>query len=317
MRRFILTLRSGISALTKLFSAGRSQKKTSNLLILLALATLLPSLALGYDVLVLQSRSDPAYDEVLKGFRFEQKSSLRLLVLSDYAEVDIVRIVREDRPRLILAVGDAALTAARKVQQTPVVAVMSLGIHNRKESHPNLTGIGMFAHPERYIDLFRAMKIKRVGVIYNPARSGWYLRLARQAAAAAGIELVTREVSAPRETVERLATLAGRVDALWMLPDSTAVTRETTEAYFRFGQQQAVPVISFAANYLGLGAAAVLEIDRVAIGSQADAMVAALLRGNRTDSMPLDFPSGITVKTNPSVLRRLGSSFNASGFRFK
>ncbi|GAC1465260.1 MAG: ABC transporter substrate binding protein [Desulfuromonadaceae bacterium] len=279
------------------------------------MATLLPTLAQGYDVLVLQSRSDPAYEEVLKGFRFDKKPSLRMLVLSDYAEVDIVRIVREDHPKLILAVGDAALRTARKVQQTPVVAVMSLGIHDMKASHPNLTGIGMFAPPERYISMFQTMKTRRVGVIYNPARSGWYLRLARLAAENAGIELVTREVSAPRETAERLSTLAGKVDALWMLPDSTAVTRETTEAYFRFGQQQAVPVISFAANYLGLGAAAVLEIDWIAMGRQADAMVAALLRGKRIDSIPLGFPNGITVKTNPGVLRRLGSPFSASGFQ--
>lgn len=40
-------------------------------------------------------------------------------------------------------------------------------------------------------------------------------------------------------------------------------------------------------------------------------MVAALLRGNRIDSVPLGFPNGITVKTNPSVLRRLGTSYNA------
>jgi putative tryptophan/tyrosine transport system substrate-binding protein len=281
------------------------------ILLILALATPLPSLAQAFDVLVIQSRRDVGYEEVLKGFRAERTASQRVIVLSDYAEVDIVRIVREDHPKLILAVGDAALTAACKVQQTPVVAVMSLGIHSLKPSHPNLTGIGMFAPPEHYIGMFQAMKTRHVGVIYNPSRSGWYLRLARQVAEEAGIELVTREISAPRETIERLATLAGKVDALWMLPDSTAVTRETTEAYFRFGQQQAVPVVSFAANYLGLGAAAALEIDRIAIGRQAGAMVAALLRGNRIDSVPLGFPNGITVKTNPSVLRRLGTSYNA------
>lgn len=286
-------------------------------LIILALATLLPSLAQAYDVLVLLSSRNPAYDEVLKGFRFEQKSSLRMLVLSDYAEVDVVRIVREDRPRLILAVGDAALTTARKVQQTPVVAVMSLGIHNRKDSQSNLTGIGMFAPPERYIALFKSLKTRRVGVIYNQARSGWYLQLARQAADEAGIELVTREISASRDTIESLSKLAGKIDVLWMLPDSTAVTRETTEAYFSFGQQQAVPVVSFAANYLGLGAAAVLEIDRVAVGRQADAMAANVLRDNRRDSTPLKFPNGITLKTNPGVLRRLGSSFNESDFLLK
>lgn len=275
-------------------------------LIILALATLLPSLAQAYDVLVLQSTRNPAYDEVLKGFRTGNNPSERVIVLSDYAEVDVIRIVREDRPKVILAVGDAALSATRKIQQTPVVAVMALGIHRLNDSHSNLTGIGMFAPPERYISLFQSMKARRAGIIYNPAKSGWYLQLARQAAVAAGIELVTREVSTPRETIQQLSTLAGKVDALWMLPDSTAVTRETTEAYFQFGLQQAVPVISFAVNYLGLGAAVVLEIDRIAMGRQADALVAALLRGERPDNLPLGFPNGTATKTNPNVLRQLG-----------
>jgi len=280
------------------------------LLIIIALATLLPSLAQAYDVLVLQSRRDPAYEEALRGFRAANTASQRTIVLSDYAEVDVVRIVREDRPRVILAVGDAALTAARNVRQTPVVALMALGIQKQRSTHNNLTGIDMFVSPERYISMFRTMKTRRVGVIYNPAKSGWYLRLARQAARAAGIELVVREVSAPRETIDTLEALSGKVDVLWMLPDSTAVTRETAEAYFRFGQEQHIPVVSFAANYLGLGAAAVLEIDRLAMGRQADAMVAEILRGSRIESLPLDFPKGMRLKTNPSVLRRLSVALN-------
>ncbi|MHB8056706.1 MAG: ABC transporter substrate-binding protein [Desulfuromonadaceae bacterium] len=280
------------------------------LLIIIALATLFPSLAQAYDILVLQSRRDPAYEEALRGFRAANNASQRTIVLSDYAEVDVVRIVREDRPRVILAVGDAALTAARNVRQTPVVALMALGIQKQRSTHNNLTGIDMFVSPERYISMFRTMKTRRVGVIYNPAKSGWYLRLARQAARAASIELVVREVSAPRETIDTLEALSGKVDVLWMLPDSTAVTRETAEAYFRFGQEQHIPVVSFAANYLGLGAAAVLEIDRLAMGRQADAMVAEILRGNRIESLPLDFPKGMRLHTNPSVLRRLSVALN-------
>ena len=280
------------------------------LLIIIALATLLPSLAQAYDVLILQSRRDPAYEDVLKGLSTVHNASQRVLVLSDYAEVDVVRIVREDRPRVILAVGDVALTAARKVQQTPVVAVMSLSIHNRKTSQNNLTGIGMFAPPERYMSMFQNMKTRRVGVLYNPAKCGWYLRLARLAAEEAGIELVTREVFAPREIIGQLATLNGKVDALWMIPDVTAVTRETAEAYFLFGQQQAVPVVSFATNYLGLGAAAVLEMDRIAIGRQVDAIIAELLRGGSTDSIPLVFPRGVSLKTNATVLKRLSLSLD-------
>jgi putative ABC transport system substrate-binding protein len=98
------------------------------ILIILTLALLLPALAQAYDVLVLQGRRDPAYDDVLKGFRSARNISQRLVVLTDYAEVDVERIVREDRPGLVLAIGDSALTAARKIRQTPVVAVMAFGL---------------------------------------------------------------------------------------------------------------------------------------------------------------------------------------------
>lgn len=276
------------------------------LLLIIALATLLPSLALGYDVLILQSRRDTAYDEVLKGFRFEQKSSLRMLVLADYAEVDVVRIVREDRPRLILAIGDAALKEARKVQNTPVLAMMTLGVPAQTANQSNLAGISMFANPERYIDLFQSMKARRVGVVYNPARSGWYLNQAKQAAQKAGIELVTREVATSRETPGKLSSLAGKVDALWMLPDTTAVTRETTEAYFNFGQQNAVPVVSFSGSYTGLGAAAALDIDRYALGRQADELASAILKGQNLAENKFSFPQRATLRVNPAVLKRLG-----------
>lgn len=273
------------------------------ILLILALATLLPSLAQAYDVLVLQSRRDPAYDEVLKGFRSQRHLSERVIVLSDYADADIARIVREDQPGLVLTLGDSALTAARKLRQTPVIALMSLGIHNLKGAD-NISGIGMYASAERYLKLFQGMKARRVGVIHNPAKSGWYLQEARQAAQQAGIELVVREVRDPRDTIAQLASLAGKVDGLWMLPDSTAVTRESSEAYFRFAQEQQVPLASFAGAYLGLGAAAVVEIDRIELGRQANDMAVKMLRG--TTDRSVTKPNRTIIKANYSVLKHLG-----------
>ncbi len=276
------------------------------ILCIAALVLLLPSLALSYDVLVLQSKRNPAYDEVMKGFGAGQDISRRVVVLSDFDEVDVVRIVREEHPRLILAIGDNAVAATRPVRTVPVVAVMSLNLHRLKPHVPNQTGIGMFVAPERYLHLFHAMKVRRVGVVYNPARSAWYLRQAMQAAEEHGISLVLREISTARETMAELASLAGKVDALWMLPDSMAVTRETTEAYFYFSQQHRVPVVSFAASYLGLGATAVLDLDRVALGRQARELVTELLEGERSaTNQPLSYPSGVILKTNQTLLKRL------------
>lgn len=271
-----------------------------------SLALLFPLAADAYDVLVLQSRRDPAFDEALSGFRSIRHLSERLIVLSDYADVDITRIVREDQPALVLALGDRALEAAHRLRQTPVVALISLGIHDRRAARPNLTGIGMFAPPERYLSLFQGMKKHRVGLIYHPAKSGWYVQQARQVAQQMGIHLVTREVAVPRDTLSQLSSMADKVDALWMLPDATAVTRETVEAYFRFSQEHNVPVVSFASAYLGLGAAAVLEIDRTDLGRQAGDMSQAILKGAEASDIPLAYPRRVQLRTNPSVLRHLG-----------
>jgi putative ABC transport system substrate-binding protein len=166
----------------------------------------------------------------------------------------------------------------------------------------------MYAAPNSYIDMFRNMQVGRVGVICNPAKSGWYLRKAHQTAKQAGIELVVREVSTPREIMGQLSSLSGKVDALWMLPDTTAVTRETTEAYFRFGQENSVPVVSFADSYLGLGAAAAFEINRIELGRQADRLAAAILNGNEIGESVV-FPQQTTIRLNHTVLKRLGSKY--------
>ena len=274
-------------------------------LLILTLTTLLPTLAQAYDILILQSRHDTGYEDVMSGFR-QRTSSRRVIVLSDYVDVDAVRIVREDRPKLILAIGDAALKLARKVQNTPIIAVMTLGIG----AQSNITGITMFAPPERYCNLLHLMKARRVGVIHNPEKTGWYMRQARQAAEKADIELVVCEVSSSRDTLTHLSSLSGKIDALWMLPDVSAVTRETTEAYFRFGQDQSIPVISFAGSYLGMGAAAVIEINYSGLGRQAGDMATALLAGNSVADVPTGYPRSTTYKTNPVVLKRLGRLFD-------
>jgi putative ABC transport system substrate-binding protein len=265
-----------------------------------------PCLAQAYDVLVLISRRDRAYEEVLRGFRTTRQFTERVVILTDYAEADIMRIVREDRPGMVLTMGDNALAAARKVRQLPIVAVMSLGIRDRKNALPNLAGIDMFASPEHYLELFQELKKRRVGVIHDPAKCGWYLRRAQQMAHRYGIKLVVRETPNPRDTLDRLTSLKGEVDAVWMLPDTTAVTRETAEAYFVFSQEEQVPVVAFAGAYLTLGAAAVVEIDRTELGRQAAAMAAKALSGTDTPEPAIVYPNRITLKTNPTVLKRLG-----------
>jgi putative ABC transport system substrate-binding protein len=203
-------------------------------------------------------------------------------------------------------VGDAALSAARKVRNTPVLTIMSLSCETGGASSSYLTSISMFIPPENYLTLFKKMQRRRVGVIHSNAINTAYLRKAREAARQSGIELVEREVASARETIGQLQSMKGKVDAIWMLPDTVAVTRETSEAYFRSGQEFRVPVISFASSYLGLGAAAVLDIDRTALGLQTATLADRILAGEIPAARQTVSPNGFSARTNTAVMRLLG-----------
>ncbi len=269
--------------------------------VVLTLLSFFPLTVQAYDILVLQSSRSTGYAEVLKSFQSATKASQRVIVLTDYAEVDAVRIVREDRPRLVMAIGDAAIAATSQIRRLPIIAVMSVNPIPRV----NLTGITVFPQPAIYCGLLQKMKVKRVGIIHDPKKTGWYLDKVREAAGKAGIKLEILPVETPREAVAQINSLADKVDALWMLPDTTAVTRETTEAYFRFGQRHSVPVISFASSYLGLGAAAVVELNMSATGQQASTIADKLLNGEDIERMPFEAPIQTNIKTNVSVLDKL------------
>jgi putative tryptophan/tyrosine transport system substrate-binding protein len=274
-------------------------------LLLFALATLFPTLAQAYDILVLQSSRNPSCDETLKGFNAAVAvSSQRVIIMSDYAEVDVTRIVHEEHPRLILALGDAALKEARKVLRVPVVGVMSFNLHNLISKQPNLAGVGMHLPPEVYLHAFSAMKARRVGIVCNPERSGWYLEKARKAASQHGIKLVVREVSSGKDVLTALNSLTGKVDGLWMLPDSSAVTSENIDSWVNFAMGQSIPLVSFSGSYLKIGAAVAADFDRADMGRQAGEIARGFLSGN--GSYTVSPPRRHTLKANGSVLKKLG-----------
>jgi ABC-type uncharacterized transport system substrate-binding protein len=273
------------------------------LFLCIALSILSVCPAWAADVLIVQSGRSVAYDEALRGFRESCKRSSLTVVLTDYAEVDVVRLVKEEQPRLVLAVGDRALQASRKVRQVPVVGLMALSLNLARESGA-VGGVGLLPSPERYLELFRSMGAKRVGLVHDPSRSGYYLKRAQAAAQRQGLQLVVRTVGAAHEVMGRLEQLKGQVDALWMLPDTTAVTAATVEAWFAFASTQQLPLVAFSEQYLKSGATAVLDIDRADLGRQAGDLANSLLAaGSRPATQDA---RSFHLRTNGSVAARLG-----------
>jgi putative ABC transport system substrate-binding protein len=247
------------------------------LLCIPALLLALPTFAA--DLLILQSQRRPVYDQAAKLIRSDCGAGSETLVLSDYAEIDLARIVREEQPRLVVAIGEQAFKEARKLRRTPVVYAMTLNIDENALAN-NINGVSMYVSPENYMKLFAKLQLRQIGVLYDPRHSGAYLERARKAAAAAGVELTAIKVRSPREVPDALNRLTNlQVDALWMIPDSSAVSAESIDAYFLTAQKLNLPVFSFAKGYLAKGAVAVLEGANRSITSQSCSLVRNLLAG--------------------------------------
>jgi putative tryptophan/tyrosine transport system substrate-binding protein len=273
------------------------------LCLITALLNVLPARAA--DVLILQSNRSHGYTEALRGFHAVRKGAHQTVVLSDYAEVDVDRIVKEERPRLVMAVGDKALEAAKKIREVPVIAFLALSFNFQKQPSGNIGGIPMVAAPEQYLKLFGSMGVKRIGVLYDPAKTGRYLKRVEHESKQLGLNLVTESVANPREIQAKLEKIKGRVDVLWMLPDTTVFTAVNMEAFMLFSMDHSVPVVTFSSQDLKKGAAAALDVDYFDIGVQAAEMAASVLNSGAIRKVPVLDPRKVILHTNDSVIRKL------------
>jgi putative tryptophan/tyrosine transport system substrate-binding protein len=265
------------------------------------LLQLLP--AWGAEILLLQANRSSGYQEAVRGFHSVAKRSVNTVVLSDYAEIDVERIVKEERPRIVVAVGDKALASVKRLRETPVVSVLSLS-HCRKKAADNVGGIAMLAAPELYLRLFVSMGVKKVGVLYDPDRLGPYVKRAEQDARELGVTLVAEPVNDPRDMQAKLDKMKRNIDLLWMLPESSIFTSVNIEAFMLFSVANKLPVATFSSHYLKNGAAAALDLDYYDVGLQAGELTLSLLNTPQRKVPTLD-PRKSVLQINESVIRKL------------
>lgn len=281
---------------------------TARIFHILALLLLWGFPAFAAEVVVVQGERNIPYEAAVRGFEGTAGvRSVERLVLAEMRGADVVRAVREARPRVVLAVGRDALSRVKEIREIPVVYLMVASPESAGALGRNVTGVTMTVAPERYLAFIRdSLNGRRVGVLYDPERTGAMARQARVAAERLGITLVEGVARSPRDVPRILNELSGKVDALWLLPDATVLTLEGQEAIFLFSQNNRVPVVAFAEKYLGVGALAALAIDPDDLGRQAGRMTRRILDGVSVENVPAEPPARFNLKLNGSVARHLG-----------
>ena len=145
----------------------------------------------GQRVLVVQSLSVAPYEEALSGFKSVCDAEITKVVLSDQEKINPSQLIQFNKPELILAIGMDALTEIKEIEDIPIIYMMVLNPQAITFGEKNISGISMTLSPERQVATLLEVlpATKTIGTLYNPDRTGNFIKEAVHA----GLAVASRE----------------------------------------------------------------------------------------------------------------------------
>lgn len=277
------------------------------LLALLLIPCLAPAAA-GQKVLALQSVSIIPYDQAFQGFEAAYGSRVERLFIAERDEEDVLGAIKRERPDMVLAIGQDALLLASRLKTVPVVYCMVLNPLAICRDEKNISGVSMYLSPEKQLQaLVKVMpSVRVVGLLYDPARTGSFVKELGEAADRLDLTVLARAVHDPRDVPQLLDAMQGSIDLFWMLPDSTVVKPGTLEAFLLFSLEKNVPILTFSEKYLELGAMLSIGIVPFDIGLQAGEMAKRMLDRTGFNGERHKEARKASIAVNRKIARKLG-----------
>ena len=284
------------------------------LLLVLGVAPALNTLSAAGGIAVLMSSREAEYKEALRGF----KETAKQPVVAEYdMEDDVDRgkkqlseIEAKVKPELILAVGFAALQVAANQTDIPIVYCMVLNPPSvLGDNAKKVTGASMNIAVEQPLRLLKQLgpNIKRIGVVYNPARTGYLVKRAVAVARQEGLQLVTREVTSARDAIAAVGPLLEEVDALWLVPDESLLQRAVVQQMLLLAYRKRVPLLGLAEGHAKMGALLALSFDSTQdIGRQAGELANEVLSGKSAGDLPYTTARQTNLIVNLKAAQKLG-----------
>ena len=291
----------------------------------------------GEKVLAVQSASIKPYEEAFEGFKSVYASGyasreyasgyasggyasgdasrFERIILSDWQERDIATEIRKTRPDLILAIGKEALSVAKAIRNIPVVYAMVLNPEAMLSAQKDIRGVSMMIQPKSQLTaLLNVLPgLRKIGLLYDPDKSGHFVLEARNAAARMGLKLIAKEVKTSKDVPSALMDIQDQIDSFWMVPDTTVITPETVEFLLLLSFEKNIPVLTFSEKYLSLGALIATGVDPFDMGAQAGEMAKEILMGGGTRNAQQAHARKMVVSTNLMIAGKLGINLNMAG----
>src|SRR5438093_345370 len=171
----------------------------------------------------------------------------------------VAQIQSKVKPDLIRAVGISALqAAATEAPNVPVVYAMVLNPPSIVGAEPkNITGASMNVPVDHTIRLLKQLgpQIRRIGAIYDRAKTGYLVRRAEAIARDEGLQVIAKETRSAKEAIPALESFQEeRIDALWILPDETNLAPAVVQRMLLFSYRKKIPLLGLSESQVQMGA---------------------------------------------------------------
>jgi putative ABC transport system substrate-binding protein len=216
---------------------------------------------------------------------------------------------------LVVAVGSLAATVAREqVKDRPVIFCAVLNPERYNLTGPNIGGVSFEVSAAAQLERLRSALpgATRIGVIYDPQKSGALVAEAERAAQRLGLQIVKAVAKQPRDVDPVFRSLKRDIDVLWVIPDSTVVTRESFEVLALGAAESRIPFVAFSEAFARQGALLAFYPDPTAVGDQCATLAGAVLRGEiKPSQVGTRAPERYRIAVNRRVEDQLGLNLDA------
>jgi putative ABC transport system substrate-binding protein len=275
-----------------------------NALLLIFFACTTLAFAEEKRIAIIKSSSAAPYQAAIDGLRAEFSRSGVSVKIYEY-ELPL-QLPSSVQPQVIVAVGSKAVDLlAKTVSSTPVVYMM---VMKQSSLQANITGISLDISPKQQLEMCRKImpRLRRVGVLYDPGQTGELVEKYIAQARELDIDVLASRVAKIEDIYGAVRELGPRVDALWIVPDSTVYTPKTTEDILLYSLRQRLPVIGLSSSYVKAGALCSFSCSYKGIGMQTAQMVEKILGGQSPAQLAPEEPQDIETSVNLITAERIG-----------
>ena len=152
----------------------------------------------------------------------------------------------------------------------------------------NIRGITLQVPIQRQLSTIRSIipDLKRIGIVDDPTKTADFVEEAHHESGALGLQLLTRQVSSEKEVPAALLAILPEIEALWVLPDSTVINKDSLNFLLSTALEANVPIIGFSQGLVRSGTLLSFYIKHEDVGRQAAQVAKKILNGKGLPSHP-------------------------------